>query len=115
MGWEPLAPLIKQLHEQSSAAEGQDRDLSDRIERLERLTELKALPIVKFLNGRTEAVEPQDFKVNHLHMGSCVRTQLPLCLAWVRLHCVTAFMPSVSVSGGVAACCIDCVLPCVRP
>ena len=31
---------------------------------------------------REEVVEPQEFKTTHPKVGSCVRIQLPLCLAW---------------------------------
>ena len=39
-------------------------------------------PVVKFMNGREERVGPQTFEKKIYRRGSCIRTQVPLMLAW---------------------------------
>ncbi|KAK9826266.1 hypothetical protein WJX74_003930 [Apatococcus lobatus] len=40
------------------------------------------VPYVRFLNGREEAVLPEKFSVDVPGLGSCMRIQIPLKLAW---------------------------------
>jgi ATP-dependent DNA helicase PIF1 len=44
-------------------------------------------PVVKFLNGRVERIGPKTFEKRLYRRGSCIRTQVPLMLAWaVTVH-----------------------------
>ena len=39
-------------------------------------------PLVRFTNGRTKLVTPEELSQKFFQRGKCVRSQLPLALAW---------------------------------
>ena len=40
------------------------------------------LPVVRFQNGREEVIEPVEFAAEFHRVGTCLRIQIPLILAW---------------------------------
>ena len=84
--------LVKNLHERPASGDGgcaasHDELVNGSRGRVVTFEAETGHPVVRFKNGREVTIKPEKFEKEVCGVGTCVREQIPLVLAWVlRIH-----------------------------